>query len=59
MKTPARKIPSPFLAPKLFSAGTLRRAGLRAQPARPGRGVDSWLVLCLARMAGHGAGYDK
>jgi hypothetical protein len=59
MKTPARKAPAPFVVSKLFSAGTLRRAGLRPQPARPGKGVDSWLVLCFARMAGHRAGYDK
>jgi len=52
MKAPAQKIPCmPLLIPKLFSAGTLRRAGLRQQPARTERGIDSWLVLGLARMS--------
>lgn len=51
MKAEVQKIPvMPFLVPKLFSAGTLRRAGSRHQPARSGRGVDSWLVFCLTRM---------
>ena len=46
-----RKLPSmSYLIPKLFSGGTLRRAGQRQQPARLGKRVDSWLVLCLARM---------
>lgn len=51
MKAPAQKIPArPFLVPKLFSAGTLRRAGSLKQPARSVRGIDSWLVFCLTRM---------
>lgn len=51
MKAPAQKIPvMPFLVPKLFSAGTLRRAGSRQQPARSVRGVDSWLVFWLTRV---------
>jgi hypothetical protein len=51
MKAPAQKIPfSSLLLPKLFSSGTLRRAGARQQPARSGRGVDSWLVFSLTRM---------
>ena len=51
MKAPDQHIPfMPYLVPKLFSAGTLRRAGLRSQPARLGRGVDSWLIFCLARI---------
>lgn len=51
MKAAVQKIPlMPLLVPKLFSAGTLRRAGARQQPARSGRGVDSWLVFCLSRM---------
>ena len=60
MKTQAQKIPvMPFLVPKLFSAGTLRRAGSRPQPARSGRGVDSWLVFCLTRMGGSGWSRSK
>ena len=49
----------PLLVPKLFSAGTLRRAGARQQPARSGRGVDSWLVFCLTRMGSPGLSRDK
>ena len=55
MKAPAQKIPlSSLLVPRLFSAGTLRRAGARQQPARSGRGVDSWLVFSLTRMCSPG-----
>ena len=55
MKTQAQEIPvMPFLVPKLFSAGTLRHAGSRPQPARAGRGVDSWLVFCLTRVGTSG-----
>lgn len=55
MKIQAQKIPvTPFMAPKLFSAGTLRRAGTSLQPARSGRGVDSWLVFYLTRMGSSG-----
>ena len=55
MKAPAQKIPfSSLLLPKLFSSGTLRRAGARQQPARSGRGVDSWLVFSLTRMCSPG-----
>jgi len=55
MKAAAQKIPSgSVLIPKLFSSGTLRRAGVRQQPARSGRGVDSWLVFCLTRMSSPG-----
>ena len=52
MKAPVQKLPlTSALIPKLFSSGTLRRAGVRLQPARLGRGVDSWLVFSLTRMA--------
>jgi hypothetical protein len=55
MKAPVQKIPfTSSLVPKLFSAGTLRRAGVRPQPARWGRGVDSWLVFSLTRMSNPG-----
>lgn len=40
-----------FLIPRLFSSGILRRAGSRQQPARAGRGVDSWLVTSLTRVS--------
>ena len=57
MKAPIQKIPyTSLLVSKLFSAGTLRRAGVRQQPARSGRGVDSWLVFSLTRMSGPGLG---
>ena len=60
MKAPDQKIPStPRLVPKLFSSGTLRRASVRQQPARSGRGVDSWLVFCLTRMSSPGLGRTK
>jgi hypothetical protein len=60
MKAPARKIPlTSLLVPKLFSSGTLRRAGARHQPARSGRGVDSWLVFSLTRMCSPGLGRNK
>ena len=60
MKAPVQKIPfSSLLVPKLFSAGTLRRAGVRQQPARSGRGVDSWLVFSLTRMSSPGLGRNK
>ena len=60
MKAPAQKIPfSSLLVPKLFSSGTLRRAGARQQPARSGRGVDSWLVFSLTRMCSPGLRRDK
>jgi hypothetical protein len=48
-----------LLVPKLFSSGTLRRAGARQQPARSGRGVDSWLVFNLTRMSSPGLGRNK
>ena len=49
-----------LLVSKLFSSGTLRRAGARQQqPARSGRGVDSWLVFNLTRMSSPGLGRDK
>lgn len=55
MKAQTQKIPvMPLLVPKLFSAGTLRRAGSRPQPARSARGVDSWLIFCLSRMGSSG-----
>ena len=57
MKAPIQKIPcTSLLVSKLFSAGTLRRAGVRQQPARSGRGVDPWLVFSLTRMSGPGLG---
>lgn len=57
MNAPVQKIPcTSSLVPKLFSSGTLRRAGVRQQPARSGRGVDSWLVFSLARMSRPGLG---
>jgi hypothetical protein len=57
MKAPIQKIPcTSLLVSKLFSAGTLRRAGGRQQPARLGRGVDSWLVFSLTRMSSPGLG---
>ena len=60
MKAPVQKTPyTSALVPKLFSSGTLRRAGVRQQPARSGRGVDSWLVLCFTRMSGPGMGRSK
>ena len=60
MKVAAQKIPcGPILIPKLFSSGILRRAGGRQQPARYGRGVDSWLVFCLTRMSSPGFGRGK
>ena len=49
-----------LLVPKLFSSGILRRAGAKQQqPARSGRGVDSWLVFNLTRMSSPGLGRDK
>ena len=48
-----------LLVPKLFSSGTLRRAGAKLQPARSGRGVDSWLVFNLTRMSSPRLGRDK
>ena len=60
MKAAVQKIPcGSLLIPKLFSSGTLRRAGVRQQPARWGRGVDSWLVFCLTRMSSPGLGRNK
>jgi hypothetical protein len=60
MKAPIQKIPfTSTLIPKLFSSGTLRRAGARQQPARPRRGVDSWLVFSLTRMSGPRLGPNK
>ena len=57
MKAPIQKIPcTSQLVSKLFSAGTLRRAGVRQQPARSGRGVDSWLVFRLTRISSPGLG---
>ena len=57
MKAPIQKIPcTSLLVSKLFSAGTLRRAGVRQQPARSGGGVDSWLVFSLTRMSSPGLG---
>ena len=59
MKAAVQKIPGgSLLIPKLFSSGTLRRAGMR-QPARSSRGVDSWLVFCLSRMSNAGFGRSK
>ena len=48
-----------LLVSKLFSSGTLRRAGARQQPARSGRSVDSWLVFNLTRMSSPGLGRNK
>ncbi len=48
-----------LLVSKLCSSGTLRRAGVRLQPARPGRGVDSWLIFSLTRMSSPGVGRTK
>ena len=60
MNTPVQKIPfKSSLVQRLFSSGTLRRAGVRPQPARSGRGVDSWLVFGLTRMSGPGLGRHK
>ena len=60
MKAPAQKIPfASSLVPKLFSSGTLRRAGVHPQPARSGRGVDSWLVFSLTRMSRPGLRRSK
>jgi hypothetical protein len=60
MKAAVQKIPcGSALIPKLFSSGTLRRAGVRQQPARSSRGVDSWLVFCLTRMSSPGLGRNK
>jgi hypothetical protein len=60
MKAPDQKIPNTStLVPKLFSSGTLRRASVRQQPARSGRGVDSWLVFSLTRMSSPGLGRNK
>ena len=60
MKAPVGKIPLvSSLVPKLFSSGTLRRAGARQQPARAGRGVDSWLIFSLTRMSSPGLGRNK
>jgi hypothetical protein len=60
MKAPIQKIPfRSTLIPKLFSSGALRRAGVRQQPARAGRGVDSWLVFSLTRMSSPGLGRNK
>ena len=60
MKAPAWKIPlKSLLVPRLFSSGTLRRAGVRHQPARSRRGVDSWLVFSLTRMSSPGLGRNK
>jgi hypothetical protein len=47
------------LVQRLFSSGTLRRAGVRPQPARSGRGVDSWLVFGLTRVSSPGLGRHK
>jgi hypothetical protein len=60
MKASDQKVSSrSLLLPKLFSSGTLRRAGVRQQPARSGRGVDSWLVFSLTRMSSPGFGRNK
>ena len=60
MKASDQKVSSrSLLVPKLFSSGTLRRAGVRQQPARSGRGVDSWLVFSLTRMSSPGFGRNK
>ena len=60
MKAPVQKTPyTSALVPKLFSSGTLRRAGVRQQPARWGRGGDSWLVFSLTRMSSPGMGRNK
>jgi hypothetical protein len=60
MKASDQKVPyRSLLIPKLFSSGTLRRAGVRQQPARSGRGVDSWLVFSLTRMSSPGFGRNK
>jgi hypothetical protein len=59
MKALIQKIPCTSLVPKLFSSGTLWRAGVRQQPARSARGVDSWLVLSLTRMSRPGLGRSK
>ena len=60
MKAPVQKIPfASLLVPKLFSSGTLRRAGARQQPARSGRGVDSWLVFSLTRRSSSGLSRNK
>lgn len=57
MKASIQKIPcTSLLVSKLFSAGTLRRAGVRQQPARSGRGVDSWLVFSMTRISSPGLG---
>lgn len=57
MKALVQKIPcTSLLVSKLFSAGTLRRAGVRQRPARSGRGVDSWLVFSLTRVSSPGLG---
>jgi len=47
------------LISKLISAGTLRRAGVRELPSPVGRGVTSWLMLCLTRMGHFRWGHDK
>jgi hypothetical protein len=60
MKAPLDKISfTSLLVSKLFSSGTLRRAGARLQPARSGRGVDSWLVFGLTRMSSPRLGRSK
>jgi hypothetical protein len=60
MKAPVQKIPyTSGLVPKLFSSGTLRRAGVRQQPARSGQGVDSWLVFSLTRRSSSRMGHIK
>ena len=60
MKAPVQKTPyTSALVPKLFSSGNLPRAGVRLQPARSGRGVDSWLVFSLTRMSSPGMGRNK
>lgn len=61
MKAPMLKLPAmPGLIPQLFSAGTLRRAGLREQPAQSGRkGMDSWLLFGLIRKGGRDLRHDK
>ena len=60
MKATARKmVLTSLLVPKLFSSGTLRRAGARQQPARSSRGVDSWLVFSLTRMCSPGLRRSK
>jgi hypothetical protein len=59
MKAPLDKISfTSLLVSKLFSSGT-RRAGARLQPARSGRGVDSWLVFGLTRMSSPRLGRSK